>query len=689
IPGTLPMVAGTGEAPSGVLYYSLEDFGDSRQGSLLVTAWGDNEIQSFKLQKKGSSFTAEAESLVKGARDFYPVGIALDHDGGIIATDWASVSYAVHGQGRIWKIKGIGSYSITAEMAMVANRSATDLVPALLSPDVRLRTKAAEAMVSKYPADLPELIQSDQLSGPAKMSILWSAQSNQSTILPDLLQLGMQEENELLRSAIVRMKVEGNSIADETFFQNVIENDPSPFVVREAIYGLHSKSSFEQVVDFFERDDPFIHIAIIATFGRSENCDFLLDFAKDENAYIRLGALLCLRHSGSDVGKSAIPAFLEDPRMENRIVVLKWIAEDNLKNFRQNVEESFANVSDISPELFEAYVVTFQYLDGEFNQQSHFMEGDEHVSNTFYKRQKFLLSTAKNTNLNDEIRTRALSAVNPNHEDLSLEDLQLFVSESDTGLQIESVRSVGQREEDAAIQILKRVSNDRSLHLDVRMEAVAGLSRTANINELSKSVLLNLLEKESDNLIIREEAIRSLQEQADDPKIKPWIDEYVQSLPATDLTASDAYWRSIAKEEGNPIAGARTFFNKRYQCGSCHRIDGRGGIFGPDLSKVGSNATRERIVESILVPDDVITPVYAGYEVLDSSGQTVVGRLDRDLDSKRHLQMILADGERKAVAYASIAKQSMLENSLMPINLHRLMSPVEFRDLVQYLVDKK
>lgn len=65
IPGTLPMVAGTGEAPSGVLYYEQDKFGKSTQGSLLVTAWGDNEIQSFQLKPKGSSFTAGLNLLLK------------------------------------------------------------------------------------------------------------------------------------------------------------------------------------------------------------------------------------------------------------------------------------------------------------------------------------------------------------------------------------------------------------------------------------------------------------------------------------------------------------------------------------------------------------------------------------------------------------------------------------------------
>jgi len=51
--------------------------------------------------------------------------------------------------------------------------------------------------------------------------------------------------------------------------------------------------------------------------------------------------------------------------------------------------------------------------------------------------------------------------------------------------------------------------------------------------------------------------------------------------------------------------------------------------------------------------------------------------------------MILPTGERKAIAYAAIDNQNILEHSLMPANLHRLMSPGEFRDLIQYLSEQK
>ena len=687
LPGTLPMVAGTGEAPSGVLYYEQEQFGTATKGSLLVTSWGDNEIQSFQLKQKGSSFSAEPRSFVKGSRDFYPVGLAIDDQGAVIATDWASVSYAVHGKGRIWRISN--SNTENKKVGLPSNQmSKQELLDRLNAYDPRVRAKAADLLVSEHGSELKDHFQWGELSDRGKMNLIWGAQLANHEELPNLLELALNEKHELLRSAAVRTLIEQNIVTDEQYYLNLLKDDPSAFVKREAVYGLHSKNSFESVVTLFENDDPFIHTAIIETFGLPANLDFLVASSQSSNPDTRLGSLLCLRRSGADKAKEVIPNFLNDEALANRIAALKWVAEDNLKTFRDQVEKSFSKTPEITSELFDAYVVTFQYLDGEFNQDSHFMEGDEHVSKSFYKRQKFLLATASNPKLNFQIRARALSGINPLHPDLSTDQLQEFVESPNLSIQIEATRSLGSRIVDgAAIKTLQRIAADNKLNQELRLEAIVGLANTASSNQDSKKVLLNLLQKE--NQVLKDEAARSLEHVANDPEVAPFIEDYHKSLPNTDLASSMDYWRELARENGEAIAGARTFFNPRYQCSSCHRVDGRGGIFGPDLSKVGSNANRERIVESILNPSDIVTPAYTGYSVTSENGDVTVGRLDKDLDSKRHLQMIVVNGERAAVAYDEITEQKMLDQSLMPAGLHRRMTADEFRDLVQYLADLK
>ena len=105
LPGTLGMVAGTGEAPSGVVEYDRENLPDDYRGSLLVTSWGDHRIEQYRLEPHGASFRAMMKPVVAGGDDFRPVGIAVAPDGSLYVSDWVDKSYTLHGQGRIWRLR--------------------------------------------------------------------------------------------------------------------------------------------------------------------------------------------------------------------------------------------------------------------------------------------------------------------------------------------------------------------------------------------------------------------------------------------------------------------------------------------------------------------------------------------------------------------------------------------------------
>ena len=96
LPGTLPMVAGTSEAPSAVIPY---------HGRLYVSSWGEYRVERFALQSRGASFRAQREVVVQGDDDFRPVDFAVGADGSLYFTDWVDSSYNVHGRGRVWRLR--------------------------------------------------------------------------------------------------------------------------------------------------------------------------------------------------------------------------------------------------------------------------------------------------------------------------------------------------------------------------------------------------------------------------------------------------------------------------------------------------------------------------------------------------------------------------------------------------------
>ena len=95
------------------------------------------------------------------------------------------------------------------------------------------------------------------------------------------------------------------------------------------------------------------------------------------------------------------------------------------------------------------------------------------------------------------------------------------------------------------------------------------------------------------------------------------VNNILHGIPGTAMPANDiddstareiiAYLRSLQKASrpstaGNPEAGRKLFFGAA-SCSQCHMVQGQGGRFGPDLSRVGAMRPREYLVESIREPD--------------------------------------------------------------------------------------
>lgn len=108
--GTLPMLAGTGEAPCDVICYAppaaqeFRGLPDAWHRSLLVASWSDHRIESYELTPSAGTFTANRKILCQGGAEFRPVAFAVAPDGSLYITDWVKRNYELHGFGRVWRI---------------------------------------------------------------------------------------------------------------------------------------------------------------------------------------------------------------------------------------------------------------------------------------------------------------------------------------------------------------------------------------------------------------------------------------------------------------------------------------------------------------------------------------------------------------------------------------------------------
>ena len=162
-----------------------------------------------------------------------------------------------------------------------------------------------------------------------------------------------------------------------------------------------------------------------------------------------------------------------------------------------------------------------------------------------------------------------------------------------------------------------------------------------------------------------------------------------------------AYLRSLAppravKLDGDPAKGEKIFVGAG-GCATCHMVNGRGGLLGPDLSRVGAARSVEYLAESIREPDKELSDgmldpnnhyglplVYDTVTVVLKNGERVVGVAKNEdtfsvqlLDVKQELRLF----EKKDVVEVRHERKS-----LMPAFTEKMIDESELRDLVAYLV---
>ncbi|MBL9171951.1 MAG: hypothetical protein JNL10_00325 [Verrucomicrobiales bacterium] len=161
LPGTLGMVAGTGEAPSSVLDAARTRFPPRYGGTLLVAATWDHRLEMFRPVPVGASFRSEREVLLEGDASFRPVSLAAAPDGSVVFTDWVKPDYSIHGAGRLWCLaardpsRGAPA-SLPAPQGMERSRAELEalrpgdgferLMAAAGSPDAFLRSTAVSRL---------------------------------------------------------------------------------------------------------------------------------------------------------------------------------------------------------------------------------------------------------------------------------------------------------------------------------------------------------------------------------------------------------------------------------------------------------------------------------------------------------------------------------------------------------------
>ena len=134
--------------------------------------------------------------------------------------------------------------------------------------------------------------------------------------------------------------------------------------------------------------------------------------------------------------------------------------------------------------------------------------------------------------------------------------------------------------------------------------------------------------------------------------------------------------------EGDKTQGKKLF--DAAGCGKCHSIraeDAGGG--GPSLADVRKRFTIPYLVESVLLPNKQVSPVFRATAVLTTDGRPFTGLLLGETAEK--IELLLADTKRISLLKSEIEEREVKDLSPMPRSL--LKTPEELRDILSYLLD--
>jgi putative membrane-bound dehydrogenase-like protein len=719
LPGTLPMVAGTAEAPSGILAYESDGLPEEYRGLLFVTSWGDHVIEQFQLEPRGASVGAKKQMLVRGGEDFRPVGIAQAPDGSVVVSDWVDKSYPVHGKGRLWRIRmkkppiGDGMTAAKVVKSLYINK----LRELLGHPKGEVRLAAAEIMAARGNLGRETLDNVIRTSKDPLMRLhaLWALARTQDYMTT--LRKALEDEAPEVRGEAAALTARWppdvrlvDDIEDKLFW--LAFKDKNDYVRMQATLHLKQRKSVLPLTLRLGKGDPFLCHAAVMIYGHPQYAQVLLDWMDHHEARVRLGILLALRRGGNPIALKSLPTFLQDEDPAIRRAAMQWAAEVHLVKLTDQIDKA-ARKLPLSREVFEAWLAAKELLVNPEGPKDPTKEISGDV---------FVLKVFKDAKQPAEFRALALRMLPPNHAAVKTPELLALLKDADKTLRGEAIKTLAWRQEDAAQNALRELAADTKADPGERADAVLGLAHSAPQDGETRRLLLHLIEGRRHLL---RDALRSLRG-ALAPKDAKTLDEWWKhvtrdvffsaadcddlaehallalgqpftgnpKVTAIQLTVprptTIAEWRDfLLPGKGDAAAGERVFFHsKGPRCFACHRIDGRGEAIGPDLSHIGSAMKREKLIESILEPSKEIAPAFVTWLITTRDGKQYTGVI---VEEGANSTLTVADtqGRLTVLKITDIEERVAQPTSIMPAELHALMTRQEFLDLLAFLEGRR
>ncbi|QVL32652.1 c-type cytochrome [Telmatocola sphagniphila] len=710
LPGCLPMAAGTLEAPSGLLCYQHGLLPQDYYGKLFSTSWGDHVIEVFETKPKGSSFEATSRILVKGDENFRPVGIVQCPDGTLVFSDWVDKSYPVHGKGKIWRLAPKSESRFSPK---IINDQTNNLVLKRLmnDEDKVVRELAAREMVKRGGADRDVVIKalSDKTrprAATASLHALFSSTQKERTEILGAMLTNTPVQAEALRLLQFDPKL---SEAMRPSLMPLLVAKPNPEVSREILAALTDNFDLLVALEESRSEDPFVRATVIDLLDRlmpMPQLESLVTSSTTAQDPKRLTAALVAFQRKLAKGaetQADLSALLTHADPVVRQTLVRIIAEQKLSAYYPKLSDVLS-VQPVTRELVETFVAAENWI-----------AFKEPVMRNEFDASEGVIRYLEDTKYPENIRAQFLKLADPNAPKLKTATLVKWAGSSKPDIRLQAVKLLAIRQDHEAKAYFRTLYTDAQLSKDLRswmalglanankpedvgwllnqsqsdisLEAVRSLQSLKLDTKQKASVLADLSKSTAKDVEYAEALVRFAKHQGLSEKVDGSVLEKVPGRPKA--VTDQSGWEKILAGSGDPAAGERLFFHPNGpKCYSCHRVQGRGAMIGPELSQIGGALKREKLIESILQPSKEIAPLFTAWQITTVDGKSRLGLIiSENFDST----VSIADGNGKIerIPKLDIEDRKASTKSLMPDGLEQLMTLKEFRDLIAYLESLK
>ncbi|MDP7051957.1 MAG: c-type cytochrome [Verrucomicrobiota bacterium] len=699
-PGTVPNVIETGNgAPTGVTVYEGDLLAASMRNQVIFCEAGGHLVWSLPASASGAGFSVEKiEILHSTDNNFRPIDVAVAPDGSLLVSDWYDPVIGGFRQndierGRIYWIAPKGRRYVTPKYDL---DSAAGAASALHSPNYCVRYLAwlrLHELGEKAEAPLAKMFKDKNPRMRARaLWLLGQIPGKQAKYI----ELAIADRHPEVRIVGLRLS---DLVNHETLrIIDALSEDLSPRVQAECVVHLRKYRSaklWARFANLYNGEDRWLLEALgIGADGNWDAC--MAEYANlqeglnplDDKQLLAAKNDLVWRSRGLDTPMALADIILNAQDGEDLRRYIRAFDFLPRSKYKDNALLSIAFGKQVSREIaMEAAMrVPAEKLGAnDRNRQklgallSSGTPGEKSIP--LIKQLKlresypWLLEIAQQTQ--GEQRVDAISTL----LDLGQQELIRTALESnDSVLATATGRVLAQSQNPAASVLLWPFIQNQKFDSRTRKEVARELGRSKyGANQFLDRIARGELEEELNQAVAGVLLVHL------DKKVRVRAEEQFQLAPTKDAQPLPGL-KQLAALKGDAKAG-REVFSKRGQCAVCHRIGDEGKMVGPDLSHIGTKLARTALFEAILYPSAAISHDYENYIAKLAGGGSVIGVLVNQSD--REIQLRDSLGNLQTLERARVISFDRLPISLMPANLHQLMTTQELVDLVDYLADLK